>query len=136
MVAQFLLDTNICIYALSGQYPKLRQRIDRLSLGQAVVSIIAYGELHFGIAKSKRKDDALQLLAAFITQIPVQTLPTSSAEHYGAIRADLAAQGNPIGANDLWIAAHARAANLTIVTNNTREFQRVAGLKIQNWVAS
>ena len=134
MAAHYLLDTNICIYALSGRYPQLRREIDRLTAGQAIVSVIAYGELHFGIAKSTRRNDALQRLAAFITQVPVQGLPPTAGEHYGDIRATLGSQGTPIGANDLWIAAHARAANLTIVTNNIREFQRVAGLQLENWV--
>ena len=133
MTARYLLDTNICIYALSGRYPQLRRRIDRLASGQVVTSAIVWGELHFGIAKSSRRDDALQRLNAFIEIVPVLPLPPAAAVHYGDIRAALAARGTPIGANDLWIAAHARAAALVIVTNNTGEFARIAGLKLENW---
>lgn len=133
MPARFLLDTNICIYALSGRHPELRGCIDRLPHGRVVISVVVFGELHFGIAKSAHKHDALVRLEAFMTQIPVHTMPPATAEHYGDIRATLSRQGKPIGANDLWIAAHARAAGLTLVSNNLREFQRVDGLKLENW---
>lgn len=133
MALSYLLDSNICIYALSGRHPQLRQRIDRLAPGSVGISVIVYGELQFGIAKSARREDALMRLEAFAQVVPVIELPASAGEHYGDIRAVLAAAGTPIGANDLWIAAHARAATLTIVTNNTREFARVDGLKLENW---
>lgn len=135
MALRYLLDSNICIYALSGRHPQLRQRIDRLASGRVGMSVVVYGELQFGIAKSARRDDALLRLEAFTQVVPVIGLPASAGEHYGDIRAVLTAQGIPIGANDLWIAAHARATKLTLVTNNMREFARVKALKLENWVA-
>jgi len=76
----------------------------------------------------------LLLLEEFKTFVPVLPMPENAGKTYGAIRASLESKGKPIGNNDLWIAAHAKAAALTIVTNNEREFQRVPGLKVQNWV--
>lgn len=135
MAARYMLDTNICVYALSGRHPQLQRHIDRLQPGRTGISVVVYGELHFGIAKSARREDAQSRLAALIQVVPVWPLPVEAAEHYGEIRTELARRGTPIGANDLWIAAHARAANLTVVTNNIREFERVDGLKLENWVA-
>jgi tRNA(fMet)-specific endonuclease VapC len=77
----------------------------------------------------------LQLLAEFKTFVPVLPIPEAAGNIYGIIRASLEFRGKLIGNNELWIAAHAKAANLTIVTNNEREFKRIPGLKMQNWVA-
>jgi tRNA(fMet)-specific endonuclease VapC len=130
---RYLLDTNMVIYVLSGRYPALRSHIDRLAPGRVVTSVVVCGELHYGIAKSSRREDALQRLGALLELVPELPLPPDTAEHYGDIRAELSARGTPIGANDLWIAAHARAARLTLVTHNVREFERVNGLKLENW---
>jgi tRNA(fMet)-specific endonuclease VapC len=130
---RYLLDTNILIHVLSGRYPALRSHIDRLAPGRAATSVVVCGELHYGIAQSARHEDALQRLRALLELVPELPLPPNAAEHYGDIRAGLSARGTPIGANDLWIAAHARAARLTLVTNNVREFERVDGLKLENW---
>ena len=132
-VPRYLLDTDILIYVLSGRYPALRAHIDGFAPGRAATSVVVCGELHYGIAKSMRRADALQRLSALLELIPELPLPADAAEHYGDIRAELSARGTPIGANDLWIAAHARAARLTLVTNNVREFERVKGLKLENW---
>jgi tRNA(fMet)-specific endonuclease VapC len=129
----YLLDTNICIYALSGRYPRVQQRIDRHAPGRIATSVIVYGELQFGIAKSARREDAQLRLDAFMQIVNVLPLPFEATEHYGDIRALLAKRGTPIGGNDLWIAAHARAANVTLVTNNIGEFERVPGLRLANW---
>jgi len=100
----------------------------------AAISVITWGELVYGAEKSKQRKKALQLLAEFKSLVPVLPIPESTGDTYGAIRALLESKGTPIVNNDLWIAAHAKAAALTLVTNNEREFQRVPGLKIQNWV--
>lgn len=134
MTLRYLLDTNICIYALSGRYPQVQRQIDRRAPGQIAMSVVVYGELQFGIAKSVRREDAQLRLDAFIQIVPVLPLPVEAAEHYGDVRARLAKSGAPIGGNDLWIAAHARALNTTLVTNNIREFERVPGLRVANWV--
>jgi tRNA(fMet)-specific endonuclease VapC len=78
----------------------------------------------------------MQLLEEFKTLVPVLPIPENAGKTYVVIRASLEAQRNPIGNNDLWIAAHAKAGALTIVTNNEREFQQIPGLKVQNWVGS
>jgi tRNA(fMet)-specific endonuclease VapC len=135
MAARFLLDTNICIYIHRQRPGKVLARFQKLDPGDAAISVITWGELLFGAEKSKQRKKALEMLAEFKTFVPVLPIPESAGNTYGIIRAALESMGQPIGNNDLWIAAHAKAAGLTIVTNNEREFRRIAGLKVQNWVA-
>ena len=134
MDARFLLDTNICIYIRRRRPPGLLARFERLKLGEAVLSVVTYGELIYGLEKSQFREQATKQLAELAGLVPIMELPPQAGQFYGAIRASLEARGEIIGNNDLWIAAHAKAAGLTLVTNNDREFQRVQGLKIQNWV--
>ena len=134
MPLRYLLDTNICIYIKRKRPPQVRERMARLNPSSVAMSLITWGELLCGLHRSQSPDLARATLQQIAASIPVLPLPAEAAEHYGAIRATLAARGAPIGANDLWIAAHARAAKLTVVTNNTREFERVPGLKVENWV--
>ena len=133
MEARFLLDTNILIYIRRNRPPGVLARFQKLSYGEAVLSVITFGELSYGAAKSVRRSEAIAQLEELRRAIPIAMLPETAAEMYGAIRADLENRGQQIGNNDLWIAAHALAANLTLITNNEREFSRVKGLKIQNW---
>jgi tRNA(fMet)-specific endonuclease VapC len=135
MAARFLLDTNICIYIQRQRPANLLARFQKLEPGDAAISVITWGELLYGAEKSKQRKKVLQLLAEFKTFIPVLPIPESAGNTYGIIRASLESDGQTIGNNDLWIAAHAKAADLTIVTNNEREFRRIPGLKVQNWVA-
>ncbi len=109
-------------------------RFEKLNPGDAVISVITWGELLYGAEKSRQPKRALHLLEEFKSLVPVLPMPENAGETYGAIRATLEFKGQPIGNNDLWIAAHAAAASLTIITNNEREFKRVPDLKIQNWV--
>lgn len=134
MTARYLLDTNICIYIQRQRPEKVLARFQKLKPGDAAISVITWGELLYGAAKSKQRKKVLQLLAEFKSFVPVLPIPENTGNTYGVIRASLESKGTPIGNNDLWIAAHAKAATLTLVTNNEREFQRVPGLKIQNWV--
>jgi tRNA(fMet)-specific endonuclease VapC len=136
MPARFLLDTNICIYIRSRRPPDIRARFEKLKPGEAALSVITYGELLFGAEKSKDRALSMKRLAELATAIPVLSLPDDAATAYGLIRADLEKKGRMIGNNDLWIAAHARASGLVLVTNNEREFRRVAGLTIENWAAA
>jgi tRNA(fMet)-specific endonuclease VapC len=136
MPTRYLLDTNICIYIQRQKPREVLARFQKLKAGDAAISVITWGELLFGAEKSQQRKKVLQLLEEFKTFIPVLPIPESAGKTYGAIRASLESKGEPIGNNDLWIAAHAKAAALTIVTNNEREFQRVPGLKVQNWVNS
>jgi tRNA(fMet)-specific endonuclease VapC len=134
MVARFLLDTNICIYIRRQKPPEALARFERLKPGEAVLSVVTYGELVYGAEKSQFREQAMTQLAELAALLPVMDMPSQAGQVYGAIRAALEVKGEMIGNNDLWIAAHAKAAGLTVVTNNEHEFRRVAGLKIQNWV--
>ena len=133
MEPRFLLDTNICIYIRQKRPPGVLARFEKLKAGEAVLSVITYGELYYGAAKSQRRQQAMERLNALISFLPVLSLPEGTAQAYGEIRATLESKGEGIGGNDLWIAAHARTQGLVLVTNNEREFKRVSGLKVQNW---
>jgi len=134
---KYLLDTNIVSYFLRDASPALSERILDSTPDTLAISIISAGELRYGLSKlptSKRATELAHRLNALLTAIPVLPLPADAAPHYGNTRAQLEAAGTPIGGNDLWIAAHALAQNMTLVTNNTREFERVQGLKLENWL--
>jgi tRNA(fMet)-specific endonuclease VapC len=134
MEPRFLLDTNICIYIRRRRPPEVLARFRRLRPGEAVISVITYGELVYGAQKSRLRAQATAQLMELVGLLPVMPLPLQAGEFYGSIRAALEAKGETIGNNDLWIAAHARAAGLTLVTNNEGEFRRIRELKMQNWV--
>lgn len=131
---QFLLDTNICIYIAKKKPPEVLRRFETLDSRQVGLSVITYGELLFGVERSDAKAKALETLQKLTSVIRVLDLPTEAASAYAKIRTGLETAGRPIGNNDLWIAAHARAAGLTVVTNNEREFRRIPGLEVENWV--
>lgn len=132
---RFLLDTNTCIYIRRRRPPAVIARFQSLKAGEAVLSVISYGELAFGCEKGPSPVEARQQMEELIQLIPVMPLPEDAGRIYGALRSTLGARGELIGGNDFWIAAHALASNLTLVTNNEKEFRRVGGLKIENWVA-
>lgn len=133
MTPRYLLDTDICIHARRQRPPALVARFDKLQRGEAVLSMITYGELLFGARKSASSARALQIIEEFGSLFDIIPVTVETAQMYGILRADLEARGQVIGGNDLWIAAQARAAGLIMVTGNDREFSRVAGLKIENW---
>jgi tRNA(fMet)-specific endonuclease VapC len=130
---RYLLDTNICIYIAKRRPPEVAARFERLSPGQVGMSMVTYGELLFGAEKSQHPEQATERLHCFVELVPVLALPEESPLHYARIRAELERAGTPIGANDLWIAAHALATNLILVSNNLGEFGRVSGLQSENW---
>jgi tRNA(fMet)-specific endonuclease VapC len=133
MAQSFLLDTDMCIFIRRKRPEKVLRRFQKIRPGEAAISVITYGELLYGAAKSVNREESLERLRGFIGFVPALAMPENAAETYGFIRADLESRGEMIGNNDLWIAAHALAAKLTLVTNNEKEFRRVRGLKIQNW---
>jgi tRNA(fMet)-specific endonuclease VapC len=135
MSARYMLDTNICIYLRQSRPPEVTSRFRQMEHGDAVISVITYGELHDGAERSQQRTNALQSLGRLVSLLPVVPLPEEAATVYGEIRAELEVRGEMIGGNDLWIAAHAKSAGLTLVTNNEREFKRVPGLKLQNWTS-
>ena len=135
METRYLLDTNICIYIRQKKPTELLRRFEQLRPGEAAISVITYGELLYGAEKSSHRSAALERLRELVLLVPALPLPETAGEVYGKIRADLEFRGEMIGNNDLWIAAHAIAERFVLVTNNEKEFRRVRGLKLQNWVA-
>lgn len=131
---RYLLDTDICVHIARHHPPALRLRFERAQPGELAMSVVTYGELRHGAETSQKRDQALAILARLTEAITILPLPENTGAHYGAIRAALEKAGAPIGANDLWIAAHALAEDLTLVTNNGREFKRIDGLRVENWV--
>jgi len=132
MEPRYLLDTNICIYIRQKRSPDLLHRFEKLRPGEAVISLITFGELLFGAEKSAHRTAALERLRELQIFLSVLPLPEASAGNYGKIRAELESKGEIIGNNDLWIASHALSSGLILVTNNEREFSRVRGLRTQN----
>ncbi len=135
MAPRYLLDTNICIYMIKADRPALRHRLAQHSSQHLAMSVITFGELAFGVERSQHRQRSSEALARLRHVITLLPLPGEAGEHYGRIRATLQAGGTPIGANDLWIASHALAAGLILVSNNVGEFQRVTGLRLENWAS-
>ncbi|MBI1182213.1 MAG: PIN domain-containing protein [Alphaproteobacteria bacterium] len=133
MSLRYLLDTNICVYVRRQRPPSVLARFAALEAGAAAISVVTWGELLYGAEKSARRDDAVRVLEEFVSLVPVLPMPPEAGRHYGLVRADLSRRGEVIGNNDLWIAAHALAADLVLVTNNEREFGRVTSLRVENW---
>ena len=133
MTLCYLLDTNICIYIAKRKPIHILKKFEQLEVGEVAMSIITYGELLYGVQKSAHLKKSQAVLQELISLIPPLPMSTEVAEYYADVRGKLEKQGKPIGNNDLWIAAHALALRLILVTNNTREFARVSYLKIENW---
>lgn len=129
---RYMLDTNICIYAMRNQPDRLRQRFSRFD-EQLCISTVVLGELVYGAEKSARPAENLSAIEAFCSNLDVLPFAERAAHHYGQIRAQLERMGQPIGSHDMMIAGHARSEGLTLVTNNEREFARVDGLRVENW---
>lgn len=134
MKLQYFLDTDTVIYIKNNQPPQVLERFKDLKPGVIGMSIITYGELIRGAERSHYKQQNHEQLRKIVEIIPVQAIPESAGRHYGEIRSELEKTGRIIGNNTLWIAAHARAIGVTVVTNNTKEFNRVENLSIENWV--
>lgn len=130
---RFLLDTNACIALLNGQPSSVAQRLSQCPHGSVWLCSVVKAELLYGARHSQRVATNMERLARFFAAFESLPFDDAAAEHAGAIRAELAAIGRPVGPNDLLIAATARARDLTLVTANTREFQRVVGLRVQDW---
>lgn len=131
---KFMLDSDTCIFLLRQTTPSVTERFREMLPGDAVISTITFGELFCGALKSQRAAMLRRELDELITLIPVVPLPIKCGELYGGIRSDLEKRGLRIGNSDMWIAAHALSLNLTLITNNTREFERIPRLKLENWV--
>jgi tRNA(fMet)-specific endonuclease VapC len=130
---RFMLDTGTCSYIMKRSHPLVLKRLQSVSVDDVCMSVVTKAELLFGVEVSPRRTHDAAALAAFLPYVEAVDLGEGAALHYAEIRADLKRRGAMIGANDLFIAAHARALGLTLVTNNTAEFERVSNLAIENW---
>lgn len=129
-----MFDADTCSYLMRGASPLLDERVAGVAVDDVSMSVVTLAELRYGVAVSPRPDQDGRALDALLRYVQVFDLPEAAAPHYAAIRADLRQRGAMIGANDLFIAAHARSLDLVLVTNNTAEFERVPGLEVENWV--
>ena len=129
---RFLLDTNILIYTLKNRPQQVRARFEQHE-GSIAVSTVSLGELVFGAERSEKPQENLRVIESLIARLDVLPFDETAAFHFGQIRAELFNQGQPIGPFDTMIAAHARSSGLVLVSNNTGEFSRVSGLRLENW---
>ncbi len=130
---KFMLDTNIAIYVIKRR-PLEALATFNLHAGQLCISAITVAELMHGVEKSTMPENNLRHVEDFASRLQVLEYGNKAAAHYGDIRADLERKGTTIGVNDLHISGHARSEGLTLVTNNFKEFERVDGLRLENWV--
>ena len=130
----FLLDTNICIYAINGRHPRLTKKLLSVFPSEILVSSITVGEMEYGAAKSHWGERTRQIMHAFLANYDTLPFTEQDAALFGAFRAQLEAAGITIGVLDVMIAAQGVANNLTVVTHNTREFIRIPGIKLEDWV--
>lgn len=133
MTALFMLDTDISSYIMKRSNEAVLQRLRNTAVGEVCISVVTLAELRYGVEMSPRTLQDRAALEAFLRHVEVLDFSSASAGAFAEIRGGLKRSGTMIGANDLLIASHARSAQLTLVTNNVREFSRVPGLKIENW---
>jgi tRNA(fMet)-specific endonuclease VapC len=133
---RYMLDTNILVYLLNARphHQVVLDRFDSEDPHDMVVSSITLAELRFGIEKSGRRETSRRVLQQVLDALNVSPFDAKAAQMYGSVRASLEAEGNPIGPLDTLIAAHALSLDLTLVTNNVREFSKVRRLRVENWV--
>jgi len=132
---RFMLDTNLCLYAIKHRPPEVIAALRAHESAGLGLSSITVAELYFGAAKSGSARN-LSALEQFLAPLELADFDRSAAAAYGPLRAALEAAGTPIGPLDTQIAAHALALGVTLVSNNTREFARVPGLRLENWVGA
>ena len=133
---RYMLDTDTCSYIMRRSHDALLKHLAKIPVNDVCISVITKSELLYGVEVSPKRKQDEAALAAFLRYVEVLDFPDEASSHYAKIRADLKARGAMIGANDLFIAAHARSLDLTLVTNNTREFKRVRSLSIENWTTT
>ncbi|MCL2045433.1 MAG: type II toxin-antitoxin system VapC family toxin [Oscillospiraceae bacterium] len=129
-----MLDTNICIYLINSKSTQLAKKIASINHNEVFVSTITQSELEYGVSKSQYTDKNTYALKMFLSTVTVIAYDTKAAEVYGDIRYELERKGETIGAMDMLIASHAKSNGYTLITNNVKEFERVSGLNIENWV--
>ena len=129
----YLIDTNICIYVMKQHPLQVIQKFRQFRFGEIGVSSITVSELQYGVSKSNYREKNQQRLDQFLRPLTIVPYDEACGRVYGDIRTELQQKGTLIGPLDMLIAAHALALGATLVTNNEKEFQRVAGLAIENW---
>jgi len=132
---KYMLDTNICIFTIKNKPHEVREAFNRYQ-GQLCISAITLMELIYGAEKSAAPEKNLAVVEGFAARLDVLNYDQEAAAHSGQLRAELAKNGKPIGPYDQMIAGHARSQGLILVTNNLREFERVPGLRVEDWVRS
>ncbi len=131
---RYMLDTNVLINCIRKRSDKLLKRLSDMDPSDVCISSLTYAELVHGVEKSKEVERNRFALALMLANFEILDFDVNAANDYGKIRADLESKGEPIGPFDMLIAAHALSRDCVLVTNNTREFQRVAGLKVVDWM--
>jgi len=130
---RYMLDTDTCSYILKRSNDAVLKRLQKIPVRNVCISVVTKSELLFGVEVSPRRRQDESALNGFLRYVEVFDFPDAASPHYGKIRAHLKTLGTMIGANDLFIAAHARSLGVTLVTNNTRELGRIPKLNIDNW---
>ncbi len=130
---RYMLDADICSYVMKRSHDALLRRLEKVPVSDVCVSVVSKSELLYGVEVSPRRQQDEAALNAFLNYVEVLDFPDNASAHYAQIRAQLKKSGKMIGANDLFIAAHARSLGLTLVTHNTQEFRRVNRLTIEDW---
>ena len=133
-MSKYMLDTDICIFITRKSEPSLLERIESVPLEEQCISVVTLAELLYGVQVSSKKKANQEVVDLFAQHIEVLDWTPDAAKHYAEIRADLKKKGQQLGSNDLLIAAHARSIGAVIVTNNVKDFGRVKGLKLENWM--
>jgi len=129
-----MLDTNICIYIIKNKPASVKRKFLKFSAGELCLSSITVAELFYGVYKSQNIEKNLDALQRFLLPFEIVSFDEQAAIEYGKIRASLEKKGLVIGNMDMQIAAHVRVLDIPLVTNNTKEFERVEQLKLENWV--
>ncbi|PCI43455.1 MAG: VapC toxin family PIN domain ribonuclease [Proteobacteria bacterium] len=128
-----MLDTNIVIYTIKNRPPHVRELFQQHD-GQMCISSVTFGELIYGAEKSRQVERNLADIEGLTARMEIAVFDEQAATHFGQLRAELSQIGQLIGSYGMMIAGHARSLGLTLVTNNMKEFERVAGLRLENWV--
>jgi tRNA(fMet)-specific endonuclease VapC len=133
LTLRYMLDTDVCIFVMRKRSPSLRERF-RSAADQLCISSVTLGELLYGAEKSTQRLRNLEVVESFAARMEILPFGEKAAAHYGQIRAQLERVGQRAGAYDMMIGGHARSESLVMVTNNLREFERIQGLRVENWL--
>jgi tRNA(fMet)-specific endonuclease VapC len=133
---RYMLDTTMCSYILKNHPIAVKQKFEEVGVGALCISAIVLAELYYGAARHPKDIVIRREIDNFVSRLIVIPWDENAADHYGAIWASLEKAGTPVGAMDMLIAAHAKSCAATLVTNNRREFDRIKGLTVVNWVSS